>query len=254
MTVFQRIVKYCAMAFAVYLVVLIFGGILAAVGGLSFLTDRFGGNEEPDEVKIYTVSQDIGEIEIDLGAVDCDIVTGDSFSVESNSSKLEVNDSNGRLVITDSTRNPKTPIKVKVCIPEIANIRRIDITAGAGDIYAESLVCSSLNLECGAGDIEITEAVATVKADIEGGVGEITIGGGTLNDLDLEMGVGSLKLTNRLRGECDLEFGVGDAELTLIGTAEDYSINYDSHGDRSRTTVNIEKGIGTVNIDYAQAG
>ena len=254
MTVFQRVVKYCAMAFAVYLVVLIFGGILAAVGGLSFLSDRFGGKEEPGEAKSYTVSQEIGEIDIDLGVVDCDIVTGEGFSVESNSSKLEVNDSNGRLVITDSTRNPKSPVKVKISVPANADIRRIDITAGAGDIYAERLVCSSLSLECDAGDVEIAEAVATVKADIEGGVGEITVGSGTLNDLDLEMGVGSLKLTNRLRGECDLEFGVGDADITLIGTAEDYSINYDSDGDSSRTSVNIDKGIGTVKIEYAQAG
>ncbi len=254
MSIFQRVVKYCAMAFAVYLVILIVGGILAGVGGLSFLTDRFGGSDEVYEGKIYDVSQDIGEIEIEIGATDCEILTGESFTVESNSPKLKVNDINGRLVITDSTRNPKTPVTLKVYIPEDANIRKIDISTGAGDIYAESLVCSSLNLECGAGDVEIGEAVATVKADIEGGVGEITIGGGTLNDLDLEMGVGSLKLTGRLKGDCDLEFGVGDADITLIGTAEDYMINYGADDAGLKTAVNIEKGIGTVNIDYAQAG
>lgn len=254
MTLFQRIVKYCAMAFAVYLIVMIFGGILVGVGGLSFITDWFNGSEEAIEFKTYTVSQDIGEIDIDLGAVDCDMVTGDRFSVESNSSKLEVNDRNGRLVITDSTRNSKTPVKVKLYIPEDASVRKIDISAGAGDIFAESLVCSSLSLECGAGDVEIAEAVATVKADIEGGVGEITIGGGTMNDLDLEMGVGNLKLTNRLKGDCDLEFGVGDADITLIGTAEDYMINYGSDDAGLKTSVDIDKGIGTVKIDYAQAG
>ncbi len=254
MTVFQRVVKYCAIAFAVYLVIMIFGGILAGVGGLSFLTDRFGGGDEAGEPKTYTLSQDIGEIEIEIGAVDCDILTGESFSVESNSPKLEVKDVNGRLVITDSTRNPKTPVKLKLYIPEDAHIRKIDISTGAGDIYAESLVCSALYLECGAGNVEIGEAVATVKADIEGGVGEIAIGGGMLNDLDLEMGVGSLKLTNRLKGDCDLEFGVGDADITLIGTAEDYMINYGSDDAGVKTSVNIDKGIGTVKIDYAQAG
>ncbi len=254
MSVFQRVVKYCAMAFAVYLVILIFGGILAGVGSLSFLSDRFGGSDEVYEGKIYDVSQDIGEIEIEISAADCEIVTGDSFAVESNSPKLKVKDENGRLVITDFTKNLKTPVRLKVYIPADAHIRKIDISTGAGDIYAESLVCSSLSLECGAGDVEISEAVATVKADIEGGVGEITIGGGTMNDLDLEMGVGSLILTNRLRGDCDLEFGVGDADITLVGTAEDYSINYDSDGDSSRTSVNIDKGIGTVKIEYAQAG
>lgn len=254
MSVFQRVVKYCAMALAAYLAVMIIGGIVMGVGGLSFLTDRFGDSDELYEGKIYDVSQDIGEIEIEIGAVDCEILTGDRFSVESNSSKLEVNDRNGRLVITDSTRNPKAPVKIKLCIPKELHIRSIDISAGAGDIYAESLVCSSLSLECGAGDVQIDNAVATVKADIEGGVGEITVGGGAMNDLDLEMGVGNLDLISRLKGECDLEFGVGDADITLIGTAEDYMINYGTDDAGLKTSVNIDKGIGTVKIDYAQAG
>ena len=253
MTVFQRVVKYCAIAFAIYLVVMIFGGILAGVGGLSLITDFFSG-EDTSEPQTYTLSQDIGEIEIELGAVDCDIMTGESFSVESNTSKLHIKDGNGRLVISDSALNVSRGARLKIYIPADAQIRRIDISAGAGDIYAERLVCSSLYLECGAGNVKIDEAVATVKADIEGGVGEINIGGGSLNDLDLEMGVGSLELTNRLRGACDLEFGIGDADVTLIGTPEDYMVNYGFENGGQKTSVNIEKGIGTVKVDYAEAG
>ena len=55
MTVFQRVVKYCAIAFAVYLVIMIIGGILAGIGGLSFLSDRFGGGDETGEQKIFTL-------------------------------------------------------------------------------------------------------------------------------------------------------------------------------------------------------
>lgn len=254
MSIFQRVVKYCAMAFAVYLVIMIVGGILMGVGSLSFVTDRFSGTDAPDEGKIYSINQDIGEIEIELGATDFEIVTGDSFAVESNSSRIKVNDLNGRLIIEDGTHNPKSSVKVKLYIPADAHIRKIDISAGAGDIYAESLVCSSLSLECGAGNVEIGEAVATVKSDIEGGIGEITIGSGSLNDLDLEMGVGNLDLTSCLKGDCDLEFGVGDADITLIGSPEDYMINYGYDASGIKTSVNIEKGIGTVKIDYAQAG
>ncbi len=254
MTLFQRIVKYCAMAFAVYLIVMIFGGILVGVGGLSFLSDRFGDSGEVDEGKTYTVSQNIEELQIEIGATDCEILTGESFAVESNSSKLEVKDINGRLVVSDPAISVNGAVKLKIYIPADAHIRKIHISAGAGDIYAERLVCSSLYLECGAGNVKIGEAVATVKADIEGGVGEITVGSGTLNDLDLEMGVGSLKLTNRLKGDCDLDFGIGDAEITLVGAPEDYMINYGSDDAGLKTSVDIEKGIGRVNIDYAQAG
>lgn len=254
MTLFQKIVKYCAMAFAFYLVILIVGGLLAGLGGLSFLSDRFGDIAESDETKIYPLAQDISGIEIETGAADCEIVTGEKFQIESNSSRLDINDKNGRLVITDGTRRSVVPVKIKLYIPSDARINGIELTAGAGKIYAESLVCSSLSLECGAGDVEIAEAVAAVKTEIEGGVGKITIGSGTLTNLDLDMGVGSLDLTGRLLGECDLELGIGDADITLVGSAEDYSINYDSYGDSGKTAVNIEKGIGTVNIDYTQAG
>ncbi len=253
MTVFQRVVKYCAMAFAIYLVVMIVGGILVGAGGLSFLNDRFGDRDAPDEGKIYSIGRDIGEIEIELGAADCEILTGDSFAVESNSSALEVKEGNGRLEITDSAISLNGAVRLKLYIPSDVQIRKIDISTGAGDIYAERLVCSSLNLECGAGDVEIAEAVATVKADIDGGVGKITVGGGSLNDLDLDMGIGSLEMTNRLKGVCDLDFGIGDADITLIGTAEDYALNYGAV-DGLKTRVNIDKGIGTVNIDYAEAG
>lgn len=253
MTVFQRVVKYCAMAFAVYLVVMIVGGILVGVGGLSFLTDRLGDGYTADTGKTYSVSQDIGEIEIELGSVGCEILTGESFAVESNSSALEVKDINGRLVISDSAISLNGAVRLKIYIPADAHIRRIDISAGTGDIYAERLVCSSLNIECGAGDVEIAEAVATVKAGIDGGVGKITVGGGTLNDLDLDMGIGSLDLTSRLQGVCELDFGIGNADITLIGTAEDYALNYGS-ADGLKTVVNIEKGIGSVNVDYVDAG
>lgn len=253
MTVFQRVVKYCAMAFAVYLAVMIVGGIVMGIGGLSFLTDRFDKSDEAYEGKIYSVGQDIGEIEIELGEVDCEILTGESFSVESDSPRLEVKEKNGRLIITEASLNVNGAARLKVYIPSDAVIRRIDISAGAGDIYAESLVCSSLGLECGAGDVEIVEAVATVKAEIDGGVGKITVGGGSLNDLELDMGVGTLDLTSRLKGDCDLEMGIGDADITLIGTAEDYALNYGT-ADGLKTRVNIEKGIGTVKVDYAEAG
>lgn len=253
MTVFQRIVKYCAVGFAVYLVIVIVGGLLAGVGGLSFLSDRFGDREASDAGKIYEVGQDIGEIEIELAAADCEILTGDRFSVESSSSALKVKSFNGRLEITDSVGSINDGVRLKLYIPSDAQLKRIDISAGAGDIYAERLACSSLSIECGAGDVEIAEAVATVKAEIDGGVGEITVSAGSMNDLELDMGIGSLRLTNRLRGVCDLDFGIGDADITLVGTAEDYALNYDA-GDGLKTRVNIDKGIGTVNIVYAEAG
>lgn len=252
MTTFQKIIKFLAVAFGIYLIAIIFGGILMGVGGLSFLTDRFGDRDEAGEQKAYTLSQDIDEIELEIGAVDCEIVKGESFALESNSSRLEIRDKGGRLTVTDNTNNPAAPVKLKLYIPERANIKRIDISQGAGDIRAESLVCSSLYLECGAGDVEIGEAVATVGAEIEGGVGKIEIGSGIINDLELDMGIGSLELTSRLKGECDIDLGIGDADITLIGEPSEYVVTYDDD-DRVKglTVVNIGKGIGSVKIDYA---
>ena len=91
MTTLQRVIKYCAIAFAVFLIVSIISGICGAIGMVTGLVDE----DVVGDKQTYTISSDIESLEIEVSAANLEIVTGDCFSVESNHKKGEVRENNG---------------------------------------------------------------------------------------------------------------------------------------------------------------
>ena len=81
MTSAQRIIKYCALAFAVFLSVSIIGGIISM---FVCLTGIFGGDDATGEMQSYTVNENIENLDIDISAATLEIKNGKDFSVESN--------------------------------------------------------------------------------------------------------------------------------------------------------------------------
>ena len=244
MTDAQRIIKYLAIALAVFLTVAIVGGILSAVGVLGgiFLG---GGREETDatgDMKTYAVASRISELKIHINAADLTIKEGGRFSVESNLKNLTVEEKNGCLILKDLTTiklngsNAYRDAVLTVYVPAGTVFEKINLNTGAGRVTAGELRAETVDLELGAGDALIDTLVATKSADIEGGAGRIAISGGALHNLELGMGVGQLNLTSALTGECQLELGIGESNITLIGSREAYELD-------------IEKGIGEIRVD-----
>ena len=235
MTTFQKVVKYTAMAFAIFLTVSIIGGLLSMVGLFSGLFDR---DAVTYDVKIYIVSQDIRKLEIKINAADFVIKKGSSFSVESNLKYLKVEDENGVLTIRDSKRSGSTysGAVLTLYVPADIVFDRVNITTGAGRLTVDNLSADRINLDLGAGEVSIDTLIANSDIDINGGAGKITISDGNLNNLDLDMGVGQLNLTSALTGKGKFDLGIGESNITLIGTKDDYNLD-------------IEKGIGNITID-----
>lgn len=75
MNTFQRIVKYCAVAFAVFLIVSIIGGICGAVGIVTGLTR----GSVAGQMQTYSVSSRIESLDLDISAAALKIASGDSF-------------------------------------------------------------------------------------------------------------------------------------------------------------------------------
>ena len=244
MTDAQRIIKYLAIALALFLTVAIIGGILSAVGVLGgiFLG---GGREETDatgDMKTYAVASRISELKIHINAADLTIKEGGRFSVESNLKNLTVEEKNGCLILKDLTTiklngsNAYKDAVLTVYVPAGTVFEKINLKTGAGRVTAGELRAETVDLELGAGDALIDTLVAAKSADIEGGAGRIAISGGALHNLELGMGVGQLNLTSALTGECQLELGIGESNITLIGSREAYELD-------------IEKGIGEIRVD-----
>ena len=244
MTTLQKVIKYLALAFAIFLTVSIVGGILSAVGllGSLFSDDDAEWGDVIGETKNYTVSSEISDLNIQINAADFYIKEGNSFSVESNLKNLEVDEKNGCLTLKDLTKiklngsNAYENAVLTIYVPAGMAFDNVNIKTGAGRFTVDSLSAATIGFELGAGDVTISKLIAEKSANIEGGAGRITISDGAIKNLDLEMGLGQLNLTSALTGDCNLDSGVGEMNVTLLGSKDDYELD-------------IEKGIGNITVD-----
>ena len=244
MTTLQKVIKYLALAFAIFLTVSIVGGILSAVGllGSLFSDDDAEWGDVIGETKNYTVSSEISDLNIQINAADFYIKEGNSFSVESNLKNLEVDEKNGCLTLKDLTKiklngsNAYENAVLTIWVPVGTVFDNVNIKTGAGRFTVDSLSAATIGFELGAGDVTISKLIAEKSADIEGGAGRITISNGAIKDLALKMGMGQLNLTAALTGDSELELGVGESNITLLGSKDDYELD-------------IEKGIGNITVD-----
>lgn len=238
MTTLQKVIKFLAIAFAAFLIVSIFGGILGVLGVFGGL---FSGEAVTEDVTAYAVSEQIHNLDIQINAADISIKEGIAFSVESNLKHLKVEEKNGCLIVKETKKFSGTynGAVLTVYIPAGVVFDSANLTTGAGRLTIEKLSAETLDFELGAGDVIIDFLTATKSADVEGGAGRITIANGAIKALDLEMGVGQLNLTAALTGHCQLDLGVGESNITLIGDKDDYRLD-------------LEKGLGNITVDGKQ--
>ena len=235
MTNIQKVIKYLALALAIFLAVSIFAGIFSALGIVELFSKT---NAVAEATKTYAVQSQILSLRVQINAADFTIKESDKFAVESNLKYLTVSEHNGTLIVKEDKKHAYayTDAVLTLYIPAGTVFERMEITTGAAKLTADALAANVLDLELGAGDVRIGTLTAFKEADIEGGAGKITVEDGTMRNLDLEMGVGELNLTAALLGESDLAFGVGESNLTLLGGQSDYKVE-------------IEKGIGSITVN-----
>lgn len=235
MTAFQKIIKYLAIAFAVFLTVSIIGGILSMFGLLGGFIDRGSVTED---IKTYTINSKIDNLVIKINAADLTIKQSDKFAVESNLKHLSVEENNGVLHINETKRfgSAYKGAVLTLYIPANTVFENASISTGAGRLNADDLSADKIDFELGAGEVTINSLIALTDADINGGAGRITISAGALRNLDLDMGVGQLNLTSALTGKSKLDLGIGESNITVIGKKDDY-------------TLDIEKGLGNITLD-----
>ena len=270
MNAFQKVIKYLAMAFAIFLCVSIIGGILTALTGISYL---FSDKEESavGDMQTYAVDGEVSSLELELSGAELKIKTAEEFSVESNHNYISVNVKNGQLCIQETKKwfsHSLKGVTVILNIPEGFTFDEADIETGAGRVEIDALCADVLELSLGAGEVRINDLTANSRAKIEGGAGELSIDGGKLCNLKLNMGVGELNLKSRMEGHSSLNYGVGEANLTLLGSREDYQIELDKGIGEAKiegtemqddsvygagsNKIEIDGGIGAIHITFAE--
>ena len=245
MTEAQKIIKYFALAFAIFLIVGIVAGI---VGSLSFVTLMVTDNE-PSTVETYK-EYSIGEVsklDIDIPASEFEIRVGESFTLTSNHDDLKINESSDTLKVIDTKRKFKfneTPHKVILTVPYDHEFEDVKIKTGAARMKIALLCTQELDFELGAGEVILEGVTVYEDTKLKGGAGALDISNCTFNDLDMKIGVGESNITAAILGESKIECSVGECNLNLI---KDLKTDY---------TLKIEKGIGAVEVDdkYVEDG
>lgn len=254
MNVLQKVIKYCAMAFAVFLSVVIIGSIMTALFGIAGVVSRvdgsgFGFYEDEKRINL-SESYSVSDIET-LGIERISIETSEeiiirpgtelSIDAENVTDNYKIRCSNGRLRFYST----KTKFfffrifgswtergKVTVTVPEGYIPKEVKIDSGSGRVTIENLNTKRLAVDSGAGDVEIsvlcTEElyldtgsgkasmtdVSARKTSIDSGSGRITAENSELGRLHLDSGSGAVEFRNVKAEEADVDGGSGRIEWT----------------------------------------
>ena len=272
MTQTQKIIKYCAIAFAILLIVAIFSGI---VGVVSSIVSAFRkGSDIVGENVPYELSdlESVKNLEVSIGAAALEIKNGEAFSVESNHKYLKVKVKNGTLVIEDDTPSflkNREGAQVILTVPSDFSFDRVEFETGAGSLTAESLCAKKLRMELGAGETVFENLTVTNQAKIETGVGKFSVLDGSIGDLEFGVGIGDVSLKLELTEEGEFDCGIGNVEITLLGAKENYTVSIDKGvgsatvGGKSVSndeeignggvSIDVDGGVGNIQIAFAEA-
>lgn len=267
MTQLQKIIKYCAMAFAIFLAVSIIGGIVSAVMGMSFAFDLLTPNEVNEQSYTATFDADaVTALEIELAAAQLRVEVGDTLQVTNNKNDITVKQNGNTIVIEEEEHLFwKESGTVTLTVPQDLVFLRAEIDTGAGKIEADVLRTAELSLSLGAGEAVFDRLEVTKDADIETGAGKLVIEGGTLGKLDLELGVGKAEIASSLGDGSRVKCGVGALELMLLDGKDMYTVHartgvgsfmIDGKTITDNTvvggganTVTVEGGLGSVTVE-----
>ena len=244
MTGVQKVIKYCAIAFAILLVVNIVFGILWLVGSLSGILGLTSNDDNIMENMEVIGSEEtiINKLKIELDFTSLEIKRGEDFKVETNNSKVKYRNKDGTIEIEEENnfwnyKAGNNDSSVVIYIPEIMNaLQEIDIESSGGEVNINDLQVNKFDLEQGAGKVLIENLIVTEKSDIAGGTGKMDILSSSFNNLDLNLGVGEFNLNAILTGNNEIESGLGSVNINLIDGLENYKIR-------------VEKGLGTIKIN-----
>lgn len=239
----QKIIKYVAIAFGLYLAINIIGWIVFGFSmllGIDIAKNVFTGTGTELVEYGQVFLEDIEELDIEIAFADFEIKTGEELKVEGQvhkGYKIEVVDK--KLKIEDIGKkwnfNVNDGAKLTLYVPEDLKFNKAEIEIGAGTTTIQQLNVADLDLNLGAGAVKIQNCEAE-KADIECGAGKVEIENSSLENLKLDTGVGEFSYNGYILGNSTIECGIGKLTLDLEGGKEIYSIE-------------AEHGIGEIKIN-----
>lgn len=246
MSTAQKIIKYLALAFAIFLIVTIISAILTGIYAFSNILGL--KKEKPEDIgqvkiiELEELNDTYTHLDIDIKYSNLKIKIGEKFEIKTNNTNIECSQNNNKLKIIEKQNNwfgrGSNQEELIVYIPENIEFEKVIIETGAGTVNIEELKAEKLKLSLGAGETLIKNIVSD-NVDIDGGVGKFTIENGIINDLGLDLGVGETTINATITGNNKIDTGIGSLKLKVNGNIDDYKLK-------------LEKGIGNITLNGKQ--
>lgn len=271
----QKIIKYVAVAFALLLTFNIISMIMygiVSIGNLFGNIDTNNNIENENLENLYNleISNRINALDINVKSVNITIKESSTLKLETNSKYIKYKEKDNKLSITEENHNYLNNKNgdLIIYLPVDYFFDDVSIENGAGKIKIDIINANNLNLNLGAGKVDIQNLTIANETEIDGGAGEMNIKNSHLNNLDLDMGVGKITLSAKITGNSKINSGVGEMIINLNGTEEDYKIRIDkgigsatldgknmeddTYYGNGTNIINIDGGVGSIKINYSR--
>jgi len=262
---FQKVIKYCAMAFAIVLSISIFAGIITFVVGMaSGIFGESGYYDKKDRVNLskqYS-AEEISEEQINSIVIDCSgeivVKQGTELSIEAFdvTEDYEIRMKNGRISLKRYNsnffdrlffwfENATVEEKVVVTIPADFEPTEMEIHSGSGKVSVDGLIAEFLIIDSGSGKVSVTGTTVTEteldtgsgsvmvkdselgRLSVDSGSGAVTMENVIAKDVEMDTGSGAVAFSGEITGNCDFDTGSGAIAMVLAGSEEDYRIEAD---------------------------
>lgn len=268
MTTVQKLIKYCALAFAAFLIISIFAGAVKAIGIVGRIIDNESGEKTTEVANSSQSFDSVTSLDMEIKGAEVYVKEGDAFKAETNGENIKITQEGNKLVIEEDEYNwfDSNDQYVTIYIPKDMVLDRVDMSTGAGIIEVEKISANVLDMELGAGKVTINQINVYNQSEIEGGAGKIEVKSGELANLTMDIGAGSAEITAKVTGQSKFDVGVGKLDLGVIGSASEYTFEVSKGigditvGDVSAADgtiigtgtnkIKLDGGIGTINVSF----
>lgn len=235
----QKVIKYCAMAFAAFLTVMILGTIVSAVmavatgvAGVNFLLED---KERINLAEEYSV-EDAKKLGITSILVDCSaeitVKQGNELVIEAENvtDEYKIQQKNGEFSIVQKTPQVKIGFwfndvsekeTVTVTIPEELFMKQVKVNSGSGKVLLENFQTDKLMVESGSGSVAVSD-VATKRMNIDSGSGRVTLTHTSAEETELLTGSGGILAEDTKLGKLRVDSGSGSVTMRNVVAEKAY--------------------------------
>ncbi len=134
---------------------------------------------------------------------------------------------------------------ITITVPRDAELRKADISIGAGSLEADFISADEVEIEVDVGSVQINGGRAEESLRVEVGVGSAELREFEAGPAHLSADTGSIDYGGSIRGNLDAQCDLGNVTLFLTGAERDY--NYTLECDLGNITVDGREYSGLPN-------